>query len=459
MKFTKYILIICLLFVCIANNAQTSQIGKSVVKSSIKSGVKHVIKNSIKETQQKIVLKEIKDIAVKKGVKSYIAQNLEHNITHSIAKEISQKAFKESAENITKKSIKIKGEKLIHKQTKQFANGRIASSGNTFLKNKTTKYVVGKQTLDIAEHSINKGVADASSQILNSPDVKIFPKIKQEHIERYIPNTIDQKRFLDDILNDPQLAKSFQKNPDLIKNYSQCINSKLRTDKETLRYLNVHADEYADACLFSQTKYTRAQNLKFVDKDSKTLIINNKTSETLGIIEGDIIKIPSENHSLLNMKLMRNKKYHVDNSIFETDNNGRPIKVNVVIQPYFKGTKIYDRDKVIQRDFKKARINASRLDASKLDDDAGHIIAHNLGGVSDGINILPQNASLNRKEYKNIEYKISKDVNKGNKAEIEIEIRYNGASERPDEYIYKYFKNGKLDTQKVFKNIKKQKNN
>ena len=151
---------------------------------------------------------------------------------------------------------------------------------------------------------------------------------------------------------------------------------------------------------------------------------------------------------------MKNMTYQVDNSIFQTDKLGRPVYAKTIIDSKFKGTTIYERDKKAQADFRKARTNASKLDSEKLNDDAGHIIAHDLGGVSDGINLLPQNASLNRGAYKKMENKIKKDVKKGHKAEIEIKIHYTGASERPTNYVYSYYKNGNLDAKKTFDNPK-----
>ena len=42
---------------------------------------------------------------------------------------------------------------------------------------------------------------------------------------------------------------------------------------------------------------------------------------------------------------MGNKKYVVDNQMYQTDKRGRPILAKASIKPKFKGTKIYERDK------------------------------------------------------------------------------------------------------------------
>ena len=463
MKYIKYISLFSLLLFCLENNAQISTIGKATVKTGVKAGVKSVAKKSIKEAAEKAVINEIKEVAIKKGVKSVVVNKLQHDISLSVASEISQKAFKESSDNIIKKSTKISGEKIIKHQTQQIAKGSISTSGKVFLKKKISSYLIGTvKEIDIAEYGIkktvNKTVTNKEISKSLNLDVKHIQKVLGEptykQVEQFLPDVASKKILLNDIVKNPQLAKNLKRNPTFIQNYSQCLNSHYRTDIATLRYLNNRADFYADACMFSKNKYLRAKELKFVDQQSKTLVKNNQTGETLGIIEGDVIRISSNNHSLLNMKLMKNMKYHVDNTIYQTDIIGRPIYVKTTINSKFKGSKFYDRDKIIQKDFRNARINSSGLDSEKLNDDAGHIIAHDLGGISDGINILPQNASLNRGAYKKMENKIKKDIKKGCKAEIVIQINYKGSSERPNDYIYTYYKNGSLNSREIFYNLK-----
>lgn len=458
MNYIKYILLISLLFFSLENKAQISAIGKAAAKTGVKSGVKAVAKKSIKEATEKAVLKEINETAIKKGVKSSIVKKIKQDISLSVASEISQKAFRESSANIVNKSIKISGEKIIKCHTQQLAKGSVFSSGKMFLRKKITNFIVGETFDNVAElgvkKSVNKTIAkEGASKILNLEvrDIqKVIHKTGYEQVERFLPDVASQKILLNDIQVMPQLAKYINKNPTLVQNYSQCLGSHLRTDIGTLRYLNYHADSYADACMFS--RYLRAKELKFVDQDSKTLIKNIQTDEILGTIEGDVLKISSNNHSLLNMKLMGNKKYVVDNQMYQTDKRGRPILAKASINPKFKGTKIYERDKTTQKHFRIARNNASGLDSENLNDEGGHIIAHNLGGVSDGINILPQNANLNNSAYKKMENKIVRDIKKGAKADIVIEISYKGASERPIGYVYTYYKNGVLNDRKVFMN-------
>lgn len=430
--------------------AQLGTIGKATVKSGVKSGLKTVVKKQAKSTAKDIVIQNIKKKSIKSGVKSTVTSQIGRELTEATVKNVSRQAIKEVKNELIEKSIKIAGKKTLNKEMKKLANGIIGKSANNYLTEKRKKFVInsGKELSDnFIKNNLERDLP------LSIAIEKSIGKTGLNEVEKYLPSISSKQILVDDLLQKPQLAKLFQKNPTLVKNYAQCINSKLRTDISKLRYLNYYADSYADACFFSKGKYLRAGNLQFIDdKRGNTIIRNATTGEDLGIIIDDVIQITS-NHSLLNMRLMKNMKYQVDNSIFTTDKLGRPIEVKASISPKFKNTIIYDRDKIVQRDFRKARTNASKLDSNKLNDDAGHLLAHDLGGVSDGINLVPQNRSLNRGGYKKMENLIKKDVKKGHSAEITIKLNYKGASERPSSYTYEYKKDGNIVKSVIFDNI------
>lgn len=451
MNTIKYLTIYFIaLFFCITPCfAQLETIGKATVKTGVKSGLKTVVKKQAKSTAKDIVIQNIKKKSIKAGVKSTVTNQIGHELTETTVKRVSKQAIKEAKNELIEKSIKIAGKKALNKKTKKLANGIIGKSARNYLKDKRKMFAInsGKKLSDnLVKNNLGKNLP------LSKTIEKSIGKTGLNEVEKYLPDISSKQILVDDLLQKPQLAELFQKNPTLVKNYAQCVNSKLRTDISKLRYLNYYADSYADACLFSKSKYLRASNLQFIDdKQGNTIIKNAITGENLGLIVDDVIQITS-NHSLLNMRLMKNMKYKVDNSIFTTDKLGRPIEVKASISPKFKNTIIYDRDKIVQRDFRKARTNASKLDSNKLNDDAGHLLAHDLGGVSDGINLVPQNRSLNRGDYKRMENLIKKDVKKGHSAEITIKINYKGASERPSSYTYEYKKDGNIVKSVIFDN-------
>lgn len=453
MNVIKVIIIGCIALFSINSSTfgQLSTVGKAAVKSGIKSSIKQSIKSNLKATAKDAVSHEVKERTIKYGVKSSLTKQLSKELTESATKRVSKKILKEGGEEIFEKTAKFSAKKLANKETRNIAKGAVEKSSKDFLLRKRNNFII-KNGIDLSNKITSKSTNAIIKQTPSIAIEKVLGKTGFNEVEKYLPDNFSKQIFIDDLACNPQLVKLFKKNPTLIKNYSQCIDSKYRTDISHLRYLNYHADSYADACQFSQTTYTRASDLKYVDDNlGNTIIKHTTTGEQLGIITGNTIKI-ADNHALLNMRLMKNMKYEVDNSAFITDKLGRPHKVECYISPKFGNVTKYERDKIKQRDFRKARTNASNLDSNKLNDDAGHIIAHDLGGVSDGINLVPQNRTLNRGQYKKWENEIKREVNRGHSVKINIELVYEGASERPSGFVCEYAKDGVLQSSKFFEN-------
>ncbi|MDP4147179.1 MAG: DNA/RNA non-specific endonuclease [Bacillota bacterium] len=75
----------------------------------------------------------------------------------------------------------------------------------------------------------------------------------------------------------------------------------------------------------------------------------------------------------------------------------------------------------------------------KNNDDAGHAIGKNLGGLGGATsgNIFPQNLSMNRGEYSQFEQKVVDYINTtGKSVEIKVTPKYTGGSTRPFEIDY-----------------------
>ncbi|PSL08119.1 DNA/RNA non-specific endonuclease [Haloactinopolyspora alba] len=68
---------------------------------------------------------------------------------------------------------------------------------------------------------------------------------------------------------------------------------------------------------------------------------------------------------------------------------------------------------------------AQRTLAGKLDgDDAGHLIAHMLGGIGDKLNLTPMTRDLNRSKFATIENTWREAVTAGKPVEVEIALHY-----------------------------------
>ena len=412
--------------------------------------------------QTQIVLKEGAELAVKQTVKE-ATQAAAKKATKEAAETAAKKVAKEQIQKYSTVFIKESGEELIEKSTRIL----IKKGAEEALENSVklaSKEVVGK----VSTHSILKVASKATTKEASSKVIKgTVEKASKEAIENGIQKGIGkvgldrarklpfelQEKMLGDFTANPQLANAIRKNPLLIDAYEQCGESVLRTDVSHLRYLNSHADKYIDVFSAQKKKYLRAKDLQFTDNiKGEVLIKNASDGKVLGKMKGDVVEI-GDDKSLLNMRLMGNKTYKSGNNTYTTDKFGRVKTAQNDINPKFKKTKIEGRDPGMQKDFKSAKTNVSGLDGRKLDDDAGHIVGRQLGGENCGANLTPQDAALNRGEYKALEARIARDVRKGHSARIEVEMKYSGSSERPSSFVYKYFRDGILKEVKTFQNI------
>ncbi|MBL8389360.1 MAG: DNA/RNA non-specific endonuclease [Hydrogenophaga sp.] len=57
-------------------------------------------------------------------------------------------------------------------------------------------------------------------------------------------------------------------------------------------------------------------------------------------------------------------------------------------------------------------------------DDGGHLIASALGGAGDGINLVPQSATLNRQDWKDMENYLRGELQAGKNVSVKIDVRY-----------------------------------
>ena len=68
----------------------------------------------------------------------------------------------------------------------------------------------------------------------------------------------------------------------------------------------------------------------------------------------------------------------------------------------------------------------------KSTDDRGHAIADRFDGANDLENLVPQDAGLNRNEFKNFESKLAQELEAGKQVYLKLEMHYPGDSFRPD---------------------------
>ena len=117
------------------------------------------------------------------------------------------------------------------------------------------------------------------------------------------------------------------------------------------------------------------------------------------------------------------------NQFYLTDEMGR------IVDTIEIGTRNKYTDKNLDGKFKN-RENHYRNPEGKVKgvDDAGHLNADKNGGSSDVDNIVSQNSTLNKKEYKNMEECINKLIDRGHIVNKRIRVEYEGSNLRPGKF-------------------------
>ena len=132
--------------------------------------------------------------------------------------------------------------------------------------------------------------------------------------------------------------------------------------------------------------------------------------------------------------LMENFTYNIDGHLtFKTDYLGRVVYLREV---YLKGettersctTRKYHQNNL-------SRIRDSKDGRSDGLDQAGHLVAYDFNGPTEGINIVPMSKKLNKGEWRNMECKVKSAINDKSDVIIEKDIKYEGGSYRPIAFI------------------------
>ena len=141
-----------------------------------------------------------------------------------------------------------------------------------------------------------------------------------------------------------------------------------------------------------------------------------------------------------NGELLPDSEYTINGSRYRTDGHGRIVEVEA--SP--KYTKDNTRDSGEQRE--------AGGDARRDADDGGHLLASILGGSEGSENLVPMRSTVNRGDYKKMEYEIAKALQEGKDVKLHIEVEYEGDSRRPSKIKARYETDGKT-TETVFDNV------
>lgn len=140
-------------------------------------------------------------------------------------------------------------------------------------------------------------------------------------------------------------------------------------------------------------------------------------------------------------ELATNSEYEINGYKYKTDDQGRIISAEGTLH-------MKDRDGRLP-------IKDSIEDIGKGDqkegDDRGHLIGDQFDGSNGLENMIPQDANINRNDFKNFENELAKEVKDGKEVCVKIEPIYDGDSRRPEAIVVTYSVDGE-ESVRVFPN-------
>lgn len=290
-----------------------------------------------------------------------------------------------------------------------------------------------------------------------------------------LPINKELSRSMQQYSNDPQLlerlAKDLKGNEALLiamnetpmlTGYAKLAETSLRTDVTHLHWIN-NMQHYSSK-LSNQRKLMNKYNIKdlrVTEKDgiisyydADELLAQEKNNVITAWAGGNASKGRAVNRSvnnLLNQNLLPNSKYIIDDK-YEYLVNEKGL-VKEISTSDFGPVRSRNADiQAIGRDGFGERSGKFAGGRAIIDkDDGGHLIANQLGGPSELINIVPQHMSVNRGHWKEIESKLSKALKEGKETSWKVKINYDDIQnvERPSSFDIEYWIDGIMQAEHI----------
>lgn len=140
-------------------------------------------------------------------------------------------------------------------------------------------------------------------------------------------------------------------------------------------------------------------------------------------------------------ELAPNTEYEISGYKYTTDNQGRIVSAEGTLRMKEREGRLPIKDSI--EDIGKGD--------QKEGDDRGHLIGDQFDGSNGLENMIPQDASINRNDYKNFENELAKEVKDGKEVTVNVEPVYDGDSKRPIAVIVTYSIDGE-ESVRVFPN-------
>lgn len=257
-------------------------------------------------------------------------------------------------------------------------------------------------------------------------------KMKNELSEIMLRNESERKPF------DPNKRIDISENARRIKDKSDKFDPDKRMEISTIH--EESSDKHSDSGDIKQpqsknatdtsnnTDNTEQQNPHKEVRDGKTYYYD--ANENLYRVDNDLVP---------------NNQYEINGYKYETDENGRIISAEGDLHLKDRDGRLPIKDSI--EDVGKGN--------QKATDDRGHLIGDQFDGSNGLENLVPQDANINRNDFKNFENELAKEVKEGKNVHVKVEPVYDGDSHRPSAIVVTYSIDGE-ESVRVFPNDKEE---
>jgi len=142
-------------------------------------------------------------------------------------------------------------------------------------------------------------------------------------------------------------------------------------------------------------------------------------------------------------ELAPNSAYEINGYKYSTDDQGRIMSAEGTLHMKNHDGRLTIKDSIE---------NIGKGD-QKEGDHRGHLIGDQFDGSNGLENMIPQDANINRNDFRNFENELAKEVKDGKKVNAKVEPIYDADSRRPDAIVVTYSVNGD-ESIRVFPNGK-----
>lgn len=167
------------------------------------------------------------------------------------------------------------------------------------------------------------------------------------------------------------------------------------------------AKNFIDSLFVEETKMENedVENPHQENMDGKTYYYDDK---------GELYRVEND--------LALNAEYEINGYMYKTDDYGRIISAEGKLHMKNHEGRLIIRDSI--EDIGKGD--------QKEFDDRGHLIGDQFDGTNGLENMVPQDANINRNDFRNFENELAREVKDNKDVKVKVEPMYDGDSRRPD---------------------------